>query len=175
MINYYLELSMADKKLPITERMRNELCECCKQASNTVVARREKRTYSIIGRKDEYTLYMTLTSRNEVLPNRSLSTLTRRVTANEYMKKLLVGHTPNGSVFRSTLLEEDEEIMDPEDYLIWFSDLPCWKKTLFPRKSPINRIQKLLVRSLQSSSKKQCLKKRMHWQMLLQKTSAALY
>ena len=107
MINYYLELSMADKKLPITERMRDELCECCKQASNTVVARREKRTYSIIGRKDEYTLYMTLTSRNEVLPNRSLSTLTRRVTANEYMKKLLVGHTPNGSVFRSTLLEED--------------------------------------------------------------------
>jgi len=98
---------MADKKLPITERMRDELCECCKQASNTVVARREKRTYSIIGRKDEYTLYMTLTSRNEVLPNRSLSTLTRRVTANEYMKKLLVGHTPNGSVFRSTLLEED--------------------------------------------------------------------
>ena len=98
MINYYLELSMADKKLPITERMRDELCECCKQASNTVVARREKRTYSIIGRKDEYTLYMTLTSRN---------TLTRRVTANEYMKKLLVGHTPNGSVFRSTLLEED--------------------------------------------------------------------
>ena len=66
MINYYLELSMADKKLPITERMRDELCECCKQASNTVVARREKRTYSIIGRKDEYTLYMTLTSRNEV-------------------------------------------------------------------------------------------------------------
>ena len=116
MINYYLELSMADKKLPITERMRDELCECCKQASNTVVARREKRTYSIIGRKDEYTLYMTLTSRNEVLPNRSLSTLTRRVTANEYMKKLLVGHTPNGSVFRSTLLEED----------------PSWKRVDYP-------------------------------------------
>ena len=116
MINYYLELSMADKKLPITERMRDELCECCKQASNTVVARREKRTYSIIGRKDEYTLYMTLTSRNEVLPNRSLSTLTRRVTANEYMKKLLVGHTPNGSVFRSTLLEED----------------PAWRRERYP-------------------------------------------
>ena len=153
MINYYLELSMADKKLPITERMRDELCECCKQASNTVVARREKRTYSIIGRKDEYTLYMTLTSRNEVLPNRSLSTLTRRVTANEYMKKLLVGHTPNGSV----------------------SDLPCWKKTLFPRKLPINQIQKLSVRLFRFSLKKRCLRRKMHWQMPLQKTSAALY
>ncbi len=111
MISYKLEVSMADKNLKITNQMYDIICDCCNQASQTIVAKREKRTYTVTGRKDEYTIYLTLTSRDAVLPNRSLSTLTRKVTANEYMQKILEHHTPNGCVFKTNLLHEDTTTM----------------------------------------------------------------
>ena len=61
------------------------ISECTSAANDTVVSKREKRTYSVLGRKDndEYTIQIQLTTKNPVNPTRSLSTLARKVIENE--------------------------------------------------------------------------------------------
>ena len=105
MITYILEVRMADSELIITDEMEQIINECTQKANSTIVSQREKRTFSVIGRKDEYTLMVSLTSRDATNPTRSLSTLSRKVLENDTMSQLLAGHTPNGSVFKAQLIE----------------------------------------------------------------------
>lgn len=118
MITYILNVKMADTSLKIDDKMLSIISECTSAANDTVVSKREKRTYSVLGRKDndEYTIQIQLTTKNPVNPTRSLSTLARKVIENEYMSKLLEGHTPNGSVFKSEIVNESE------DSVIYISD-----------------------------------------------------
>lgn len=110
MITYLLNVRMADLSLKITDEMLSIIRECTLLANETVVSKREKRTFKVIGRNDndEYSIQIQLTSKNPCNPTRSLSTLSRKVLENDYMSKILEGHTPNGSVFKSGLIDTDE-------------------------------------------------------------------
>ncbi len=110
MITYILSVKMADPSLKIDDKMLSIIKECTIAANETVVSRREKRNFEVLGRyeNDEYTIQVRLTSKNSCNPTRSLSTLSRKVLENEYMSKILEGHTPNGSVFKSKIIDTDE-------------------------------------------------------------------
>ena len=111
MITYNLEVSFADSKLEITDEIEKIIAECTKPANETTVSQREKRTFTVTGRKDENTIFIQIITRNPVNPTRSLSTLARRVLENDAMSKILKGHTPNGSVFKAKLINStDSEI-----------------------------------------------------------------
>ena len=110
MITYLLNVRMADSLLKINDKMLSIITECTSSANETVVSRREKRTFKVLGRinNDEYYIQIQLTSRDSCNPTRSLSTLSRKVLENEYMSQILEGHTPNGSVFKAELVDTDE-------------------------------------------------------------------
>lgn len=108
MIQYRLAVKMADTSMKITDKMMDIISTCTNAANDTIVSKREKRTFEVVGRKDEYTIFVTLTSRDPVIPSRSLSTLTRKVLENHYMSSILVGHTPNGCVFKATIESENQ-------------------------------------------------------------------
>ncbi len=110
MISYLLSVKMADQTLEITDKMIEEITKCTTAANNTVVSKREKRTFKVIGREgnDPYTIQIQIISKNAINATRSLSTLSRKVTENEYLSKILEGHSPNGSVFKATQLDKDE-------------------------------------------------------------------
>ena len=110
MITYLLNVRMADSSLKINDKMLSIITECTLSANKTVVSKREKRTFKVLGRNnnDEYSIQIQLTSKNSCNPTRSLSTLSRKVLENDYMSQILEGHTPNGSVFKSELIVTDE-------------------------------------------------------------------
>ena len=111
MITYLMSVRMADPTIIIDDKVFSIISECTISASNTVVSRREKRSYEVMGRNkdDENSIIIKLTSKNPVNPTRSLSTLSRKVLDNKYMSNILEGHTPNGSVFKSELIDSDED------------------------------------------------------------------
>ena len=110
MITYLLNVRMADSALKINEKMLSIISECTAMANDTIVSKREKRTFEVLGRvnNDEYTIQIQLSSKNACNPTRSLSTLSRKVLENNYMSEILEGHTPNGSVFKAELVNTDE-------------------------------------------------------------------
>lgn len=111
MITYLMSVRMADPSITIDDKIFRIISECSVSASNTVVSKRERRTYEVIERNkdDANAIIIKLTSKNPVNPTRSLSSLSRKILDNEYMSSILEGHTPNGSVFKSELIEADED------------------------------------------------------------------
>ena len=83
MINYIIELKMADKSLKITDEMKELISQCALEASATTVSRKNKRTFSVEKRIDEYTIIIKLQSRDAINPTRTMSTLTRAVVHDE--------------------------------------------------------------------------------------------
>ena len=83
MIDYLIELKMADKNFPISKEMEELISKCAQEASLTTVSRKNKRTFSVERRIDEYTILIKLQSRNEINPTRTMSTLTRAVVRNK--------------------------------------------------------------------------------------------
>ena len=105
MIDYILELKMANKNFPITSEMETLLSICANEASSTVVSQKNKRTFSILSRIDDYTLLIKITSKNEINPTRTFSTLTRAVTNNPTLYSLVKNQTVNGMIFSTRLIE----------------------------------------------------------------------
>lgn len=118
MIDYVMELRMADKNLPITDKMEKLLCDCAKEAGETTVSRKNKRTFAIERRLDEYALLVRLQSRDAINPTRTMSTLTRAVIRNNELYSLVKDHMVNGLIFHLTLVDEQNtqiiHIPDPE-------------------------------------------------------------
>lgn len=108
MVEYYIELRMADKELPITDEVERLISNCADEASLTIVSKKNKRTFSVDRRLDDYTLIMKLRSRNSVNPTRTMSTLTRAVTRNEKLWLLVKDHIVNGLIFNMTLLSQQD-------------------------------------------------------------------
>jgi len=99
---------MADKDLPISEEMERLIADCAEDAGQTIVSQKNKRTFSIDSRLDEYTLVMKLRSRDAVNPTRTMSTLTRAVLRNERLWSLVKDHTVNGLIFNLTVLSQQD-------------------------------------------------------------------
>lgn len=106
MVEYYIELRMADKELPITDEVERLITDCAGEASLTTVSKKNKRTFSVEKRLDDHTLLMKLRSRDSVNPTRTMSTLTRAVTRNEKLWSLVKDHIVNGLIFHMTLLSQ---------------------------------------------------------------------
>lgn len=106
MVEYYIELKMADKELPITDEVERLIADCAAEASLTTVSKKNKRTFSVDRRLDDHTLLMKLRSRSSVNPTRTMSTLTRAVTRNEKLWLLVKDHIVNGLIFNMTLLSQ---------------------------------------------------------------------
>lgn len=116
MVEYYIELRMADKELPITDEVERLIADCAAEASLTTVSKKNKRTFSVDRRLDDHTLLMKLRSRNSVNPTRTMSTLTRAVTRNEKLWLLVKDHIVNGLIFNMTLLrQQDSKIIHVPD------------------------------------------------------------
>lgn len=116
MVEYYIELRMADKELPITDEVEQLISDCADEASLTTVSKKNKRTFSVDRRLDDHTLLMKLMSRNSVNPTRTMSTLTRAVTRNEKLWLLVKDHIVNGLIFNMTLLsQQDSKIIHVPD------------------------------------------------------------
>lgn len=112
MIDYLIELKMADKNFPITEEMEALISKCAQEASLTMVSRKKKRTFSVERRIDEYTLMIKLQSRDALKPTRTMSTLTRAVVHNERLSALVEGHVVNGMIFNTSVIsEQDAQIL----------------------------------------------------------------
>ncbi len=116
MVEYYIELRMADKELPITDEVERLIADCAAEASLTTVSKKNKRTFSVDRRLDDHTLLMKLRSRSSVNPTRTMSTLTRAVTRNEKLWLLVKDHIVNGLIFNMTLLsQQDSKIIHVPD------------------------------------------------------------
>lgn len=109
MVEYLIELKMADKTLPISIEMEKIIDECTQEANETTVSLRNKRIFSLEKRIDDYTLMVKIQSKNTINPTRTLSTLTRAVSRNERMAEILNegNHIINGCIFNSCLLSEE--------------------------------------------------------------------
>ena len=112
MISYLLKVRMADPTIKISDKMLAIIDSCTSLANETTVSKREKRTFKVLGRypndDEKASILIRITSRDACSPTRSLSTLARKVLENDYMSKILDGHTPNGSVFKAELDKLDE-------------------------------------------------------------------
>lgn len=106
MKTYTLEVRMADNTLKISDEMMEIIDSCTEGANSTTVSKREKRSFKVIGRQDENSILITITTRGSINPTRSLSTLSRKLLENKEMNKILEGHTPNGSVFKAIVIDE---------------------------------------------------------------------
>lgn len=107
MIVYFIELKMADKAFPITDEMKELISQCAFEASLTTVSRKNKRTFSVERRIDDYTIIIKLESRDAINPTRTMSTLTRAVVHNEKLYSLVKDHIVNGLIFNTSLLKEE--------------------------------------------------------------------
>ena len=116
MIEYLIEVKMADKTFPITNEMKELISLCAQEASLTTVSRKNKRTFSVEKRIDEYTILVKLESRDAVNPTRTMSTLTRAVAHNEKLYGLVKDHMVNGLIFHTSLLsKQDAQIIHIPD------------------------------------------------------------
>ena len=116
MIDYIIELKMADKAFPITDEMKELISQCALDASTTTVSRKNKRTFSVEKRIDEYTIIIKLQSRDAINPTRTMSTLTRAVVRNEKLYSLVKDHIVNGLIFNTSLLsQQDTQIIHIPD------------------------------------------------------------
>lgn len=116
MIDYIIELKMADKSFPITDEMKELISQCALEASATTVSRKNKRTFSVEKRIDEYTIIIKLQSRDAINPTRTMSTLTRAVVHNEKLYSLVKDHIVNGLIFNTSLLsQQDAQIIHIPD------------------------------------------------------------
>lgn len=106
MVEYLIELKMADRTLAITDEMERMIKECAIEANNTTVSIRNNRVFSVEKRMDAYTLVVKIQSKTSLNPTRTLSTLTRAVSKNRRMNELLTGHIVNGCIFHAKLLSE---------------------------------------------------------------------
>lgn len=109
MITYVLSVKMADHSLAISDEIMKIIAACAKEANKTTASRREKRTFELTKRQDEYTIIITIKTKNPVIPTRSLSTITRQILKNEFMADILRGRTPNGCVFDATVIDEFQD------------------------------------------------------------------
>lgn len=108
MIDYLIELKMADKSFPITDEMEKLISQCAHEASMTTVSRKNKRTFSVEKRIDEYTIIIKLQTRDAINPTRTMSTLTRAVVHNEKLYSIVKSHIVNGLIFNTSLLSKKD-------------------------------------------------------------------
>ena len=82
MITYLLNVRMADSALKINEKMLSIITECTAMANDTIVSKREKRTFEVLGRvnNDEYTIQIQLSSKNACLPVRKIRSILHQIS-----------------------------------------------------------------------------------------------
>ena len=152
MIDYLIELRMADKNFPISKEMEELISKCAQEASLTTVSRKNKRTFSVEGRIDEYTILIKLQSRDEINPTRTMSTLTRAVVRNKKLCTLVEDHIVNGLIFNTSLISKqhsqilhipDTEIMSEIISIFFKKDHTSKEKEL--AEETASQIRKLVI------------------------------
>lgn len=108
MIEYLIELKMADKNFPITDQMMKLIADCANTASLTTVSQKNNRTFSVEKRVDDYTIIVKIISKSTITPTRTMSTLTRAVTHNEELYNIVKNRIINGLIFHTTVLNMHE-------------------------------------------------------------------
>ena len=102
---YYLNLTMADKKIELSNEMLDAIIHACKEAETTINSIRN-------GRK------LKLESQTEVIPTRSISSITRAILKGE-QRNLFDKHFYKGSILNATLdSQEITSASTPDDYQI---------------------------------------------------------
>ncbi|MCM1181028.1 MAG: hypothetical protein NC347_12275 [Clostridium sp.] len=152
MVEYLIELRMAEKNLPITARMEELIADCTKEANHTVVSRKNKRTFSIKERIDEYTLIIKLQGQGISNPTRTMSTLTRAVCQNEELYSYVKNHIVNGMIFNMTLLSQQNSqiIHIPDTEIISEVVAMFFKNDFLPKEKELaesfsNKIRALVI------------------------------
>lgn len=116
MVRYILDLQMAKKDFEITDRMMELISSFAEAATNTIVSKRNKRSFSVLERIDKYTLRVQIESRTSINPTRTMSTLTRAATQNEEFYLLVKDNLYNGLIFSTSLIStENAQIIQMAD------------------------------------------------------------
>ncbi|MCI8542877.1 hypothetical protein [Acetatifactor aquisgranensis] len=153
MIDYFITLKMADSSMPITNEMEELISQCAHEACLTTVSRKNKRTFSVEKRIDDYTLVIKLRSRDTIIsPTRTMSTLTRAVIHNEKLYSLVKNHVVNGQIFNTALLNvQDAQIIHIPDTQIVSEIISIFfKKDYLPKEEGLveetaAKIRKLII------------------------------
>ena len=116
MVTYYLDLQMAKRNFEITQQMMELIIDCANSANTTIVSKRNKRTFSVVKRIDEFTLRIRIESRDSINPSRTMSTLTRAAVQNTEFFSLVKDNMYNGLIFSTKLIsKENSHILQMED------------------------------------------------------------
>ncbi len=115
---YYLNLTMADKKIELSNEMLDAIIHACKEAETTINSIRNGRKFEFLKRIDNYTIKLKLESQTEVIPTRSISSITRAILKGE-KRNLFDKHFYKGSILNATLdSQEITSASTPDDYQI---------------------------------------------------------
>lgn len=109
---YDLEITMARKNIPLTEKLVATIKEAIDIANNSFSAIRYQRTIEFINQIDDYKIHIRMCSKDPINPTRSISSLSRALVKNECEKKsdILNEYIYNGSVFISKLIGENHKV-----------------------------------------------------------------
>lgn len=115
---YYLNLTMADKKIEISNEMYNAIEDACKEAETTTNSIRHGRKFKCLERINDHSIKLKLESQTEVIPTRSISSITRAILRSEN-SHLFENHLYKGSILNATLdRKEIPSVSTPDDYRI---------------------------------------------------------
>ena len=108
MYEYVLYISMANKKLTISDELMNAIITACNDANETSNSKRYGRSFKFSRRINDYTLEIVLQSEDTPITNasRSVSSITRALFRTYDKKDELTNALYSGSILNATVVEE---------------------------------------------------------------------
>ena len=108
MYEYVMNISMANKKLTISDELMNAIIVACKDANETSNSKRYGRSFKFIKRLDDFTIQIVLQSEDTPVINasRSVSSITRALLRTYDKKDDLNDAVYCGSILNATIVEE---------------------------------------------------------------------
>lgn len=108
MFEYYIEMKMAAKNLPIDPALAKEIIESAIPAANASLSSiRNHRVISFEKRLDDYTFLLKLTSKEKVNATRSLSSLSNALLNGKMGEYIAENAVYNGCVLSAKVIKED--------------------------------------------------------------------
>ncbi|MCU6747472.1 MULTISPECIES: hypothetical protein [Lachnospiraceae] len=108
MYSYILDVTAANKKIPLTEEFEHAIAEACQNANTTTNSQRYGREFRFISRIDPYTIRLGLKAEKAVIATRAISSITRALIRT-YDTDKLETLKYNGSILNATVAEQHED------------------------------------------------------------------
>lgn len=106
---YTLSISMAEKKLPISDEFIEVFKDACNQSNNTLNSKRNGRKFTYVSRigDDNLHIKVLLESQTSVIPTRAISSITRALLKSSLSDELSK-HVYKGCIITASVIDEPE-------------------------------------------------------------------